>query len=153
MRHYKLSAACIAAVLSIADQSYGWPASQHPAYLHALEDLRLARKAIEARGGGAAMRPHEVAAIQHIGEAGTEIDKIAPGENKNVDVAIAADVDPSKNIGGLHDARDYLNRALNDLKEAESDTSVLGDRAKAVADVNEALNSVNAGILAYQEEK
>jgi len=153
VKHLKWHAILAALVLSAAGQSHAAPPSQHPAYLHALRDLRLARTAIEARGGGAAMRPHEIAAIQHIGEAGAEVDKIAPDENKNVDAAIAADADPSNKIGGLHDAKAYLERALSDLKEAESDRAVRGDRQQAVADVSAALNSVNAGIAAYQDAK
>ena len=58
-----------------------------------------------------------------------------------------------KRIGGLHDAKSYLERALSDLKEAESDTAVCGDRQQAVEHVNAALNSVNAGIEAYQDGK
>jgi len=153
MKRLKWHAIFAALALSVAGQSYAAPVSQHPAYLHALKDLRLARTAIEARGGNAAMRPHEIAALQHIGEAGAEIDKIAPDEHKNVDAAIAADTDPSKKIGGLHDAKAYLERALSDLKEAKSDTAVRGNRQQAVADVNAALNSVNAGIATYQDAK
>lgn len=128
-------------------------AAEHPAYLHALTDLKRAETVIKARGGSSAMGQHEKYAIENINGAQYGIYQVAPEEQKNVDVLVAADVDPALKAGKLHDALAYLKKAKSDLSEAESDKSYLGIRQRILGAVDGAIYQVDAAIKDYNEHE
>jgi len=58
--------------------------SKHPAYLHALSDLRTARWMLEHRPGDAAVSAHESEAVSEIDRAIEEIKRAAIDDGKNI---------------------------------------------------------------------
>ncbi len=128
-------------------------AAEHPAYLHALTDLKRAELAIATRHGDHAMSVHEHYAMQHDQAAQSIIYQVAPEEKKNVDAIIAADTDPALKNGKLHDALAFLKKAHADIDEAESDTALLGERKRALQEVDAAIFEVNAAITDFNEHK
>ena len=126
--------------------------TKHPAYLHALHDVHLAYSAISARGGDAAMRPHEQAALSHLHAAADIIRQVAPGEDKSLRYIPAVSTEPSR-LGKLHDAKGYILRARSDLNEPESDQSAANLKPQALAAINAAEQEVDAAIIDYQQHK
>ena len=127
---------------------------QHPAYLHALEDIKAAQSAILARGGSASMKGHERVAVQRT-EAAQYIvyAQLGPEEKKSTKVLPAADTHPAASMGGLHDARAYLQKALADCSEAESDQAAQGQRHREVELIQAALVQVNQAIDDYDHHR
>jgi hypothetical protein len=120
---------------------------QHPAYLHALEDIKSAQSAIQARGGSPSMKSHEKTAVQQTEAAQYIIyAQLGPEEKKSTKVLPANDVDPSKSIGGLHDAKAYLQKALADCSEAESDKAVADQRHREIILLQAAMGQVDQAI-------
>jgi len=128
-------------------------AAEHPAYLHALTDLKKAEMAIASRHGDQAMSKHEHLAMQHVQAAESIIYQVAPEERKPVDAVVAADTDPGIRSGKLHDALAFLQKAHDDMHETESDTALLGERKRALQEVDAAMNEVNVAIENYNEHK
>jgi hypothetical protein len=128
-------------------------AAEHPAYLHALTDLKRAEVVVKSRGGSHAMSVREQAAINDINGAQYAIYHIAPEEQKNVDAAIAADADPSLRAGKLHDARAFLEKAKSDCAEFESDKAFLGERQRLLILINAAIQQVDLAIKDYNEHE
>ena len=58
--------------------------SKHPAYLHAISDLRTARWMLEHRPGDAAVAAHEGEAIGEIDHAIRELTSAAVDDGKNI---------------------------------------------------------------------
>ena len=96
---------------------------KHPAYLHALTDLRDARGHLESRGGNSDMKWDEQTAIKEIDAAIHEIKKAAIDDGKNIDDH--PPVDAAKNWNGkLHRALELLEKAKHDI-EGEEDNAIM----------------------------
>lgn len=144
----------IAAATLLAGASVGHAAPPvHPAYLHALEDLKLAENAIATRGGDPAMHVHDRYAIQQIEAAQTIIYKVAPEEQKNVHTLPKADASIPSNGGKLHDALDYLAKARSDLNEPDSDAQFNDAKRRVLILVSAAEGQVNMAISDYEHHK
>ncbi len=76
---------------------------QHPAYLHALTDLRTARWMLEHRPGDAAVSSHEDVAVAQIDAAIGEIKHAAIDDGKDIHDHPNMDV-PNNHPGHLHKA-------------------------------------------------
>jgi hypothetical protein len=111
---------------------------KHPAYLHALSDLRSARWMLEHRPGGAAVSGQEDVAITEIDKAIGEIKKAAIDDGKNVNDHPAVDV-PADNPGRLHKALELLHKVHSDISREEDDPAVLGLRDRALGHVHNAV--------------
>lgn len=66
------------------------PPREHPAYLHALSDLRAARAHLERPDGGE-LREQEKKAVHEINDAIAEIKKAAIDDGKDLDEHAAVD--------------------------------------------------------------
>lgn len=117
------------------------PAQEHPAYLHALSDLRLARAFLDRPQEWNVMRDQH-AAIQEIDEAIGEIKRASIDDHKDLydHPPIDARFD---HRGRLHHVMELLNSADRDLHSEEDNRAAAGWRNAAIHDVNEARNAVH----------
>jgi tetratricopeptide (TPR) repeat protein len=118
---------------------------KHPAYLHALSDLRAARWMIEHRPGNWQQTEDEIAAVKKIDEAINEIKKASIDDGKDINDHPNVDEKPD-HMGRLHKAVDFLNKAKEDINK-EEDKSVAQDlRAKANNKIEEAIKITQKAI-------
>ena len=122
-------------------------AAQHPAYLHALSDLRNARANLERKGGDRAMRWDEGKGIQEIDAAIAEIKRAAIDDGKNLEDHPAVDAREPRD-GRLHKALAALKQARADIEQAEENGSARGLRARANIHIDEAIKHTEEGIRA-----
>jgi hypothetical protein len=117
---------------------------EHPYFLHALTDLRVARAHLEKPA-----RPQvawdEKTAIHAVDDAINEIKKAAIddgkplGDHPPVDVAL-------DHAARLHRALELLRKAREDIEHHESNDFARGLRARAVGHINRAINFTEQGI-------
>ncbi len=114
----------------------------HPAYLHALSDLRLARAYLNDNWTWEAVRQDDNHAIQEIDAAIREIKHAAIDDGKNLN-----DHPPVEGHLGPRDrfarANDLLARAHHDLDHAEDVPEARGLRDRALMHIDEAHNTVD----------
>ncbi|HTB21696.1 MAG TPA: hypothetical protein VK914_03205 [bacterium] len=108
--------------------------SHHPAYLHALADLRAARWALNHNPGGYAAIDDQTAAVAEINAAIGAIKQAAFDDNKNPDTHARAD-EALDYRGRLHRALDLLNDAHRDLAQREDNMDVIGLRNNSIEHV------------------
>jgi hypothetical protein len=121
------------------------PTSRHPAYLHALSDLRTARWMLEHRPGDAAVSAHESEAIAEIDRALAELKQAAVDDGKNINDHPAADA-PGDYRGRLHKAADLLRKVRSDTYREEDNPSARGLRDRALGHVDAALHATERAI-------
>ena len=114
--------------------------SRHPAYLHALTDLRTARWMLEHRPGDAAVTAREDEAISEIDRAIGELKSAAIDDGKNIHEHPRVDV-PSDYGGRLHRAAELLRKARADMAREEDNPSARGLRNRAIGHVDAALHA------------
>jgi hypothetical protein len=127
------------------------PPAHHPAYLHALTDLRDARWNLEHRPGDAAVSTQEDVAIVETDRAIGEAKTAAMEDGKNIwqhppeDARIARP-------GRLHRAAELLRKARQDVGQAESNgqavelrNRVLGHIDLAILATDRAIHDVEQG--------
>jgi len=104
---------------------------RHPAYLHALTDLRHARAHLERPDGGE-LRHEEKDAIHAIDDAINEIKRasIDDGKDLNDHPPVDAKLD---HAGRLHRALELLNKAHNDISREEDNQFAQGLQQRAMA--------------------
>jgi hypothetical protein len=117
---------------------------QHPAYLHALTDLRHARAHLEQHDGGH-LRHEEQDAIHEIDEAIKEIKKAAIDDGK--DLNDHPPVDSHMDWPGrLHRAIELLNRAHEDISKEEDNRFAQGLQERALGHIDKAHHHVEEAI-------
>src|SRR5271165_5263990 len=119
--------------------------SRHPAYLHALSDLRTARWMLEHRPGDAAVSAHEGEAISEIDRAIAELKRAAIDDGKNIHDHPVADV-PTDYRGRLHRAADLLRKVHADTYREEDNPDARGLRDRAIGHVDAALHATEQAI-------
>src|ERR1700759_5079755 len=102
---------------------------RHPAYLHALSDLRAARAHLERPDHGE-LRHEEKEAIHQINEAIDEIKKAAVEDGKDVDDHVNVDARMDW-PGRLHRAMELLNKAHQDIEHQEDNQFAQGLQQRA----------------------
>jgi tetratricopeptide (TPR) repeat protein len=117
----------------------------HPAYLHALSDLRAARWLIEHRPGDWARTAEEAEAVRQIDAAIKDIKIASIDDGKNIDDHPAVDERPD-HVGRLHDALDFLGKARADIGQDEDNAFAQGLRGRAFAEIDAAIRSVRIAI-------
>jgi hypothetical protein len=122
---------------------------KHPAYLHALTDLRTARWMVEHRPGDAAVSGHEDVAIAEIDAAIREIKHAAIDDGKNIEDHPQTDVAANR-PGRLHKALELLHKVHRDVAREEDDPMTRGLRDRAVGHVDAAIRATD-GALADAE--
>ncbi len=117
---------------------------KHPAYLHALTDLRHARAHLERPDGGA-LREEEKEAIHQIDEAINEIKRasIDDGKDLNDHPPVDAGLDRT---GRLHRAKELLDKARQDISHEEDNGFAQGLQQRAFGHIDRAIHEVNDAI-------
>jgi len=120
---------------------------KHPAYLHALSDLRHARAHLQRRGGNVGMRWDEHTAIAEIDAAIREIKEAAIDDGKSLEDHPPVDVRLDWS-GQLHRALELLHRAREDVRGEEDNGLARGLRRRALGHIEEAIRFTRQGIAA-----
>src|SRR5580700_2168994 len=130
----------VPAFLSAAPQ----PPREHPAYLHALTDLRHARAHLQRPDGGE-LREQERIAIREIDEAINEIKKasIDDGKDLNDHPAVDAGLDWR---GRLHRSLELVNKAHNDIAQEEDNGAAQGLQQRALEHIDKAHKHIEEAI-------
>jgi hypothetical protein len=121
------------------------PPHKHPAYLHAISDLRTARWMLANRPGGAAVTAHENAAIVEVDHAINELNRAAINDGKNINSRPPADA-PADYRGRLHKAADLLRTVRADTYREEDNPSSIGLRDRAIGHIDAALRETELAI-------
>jgi hypothetical protein len=118
------------------------PAAQarHPAYLHALSDLRAARWLIQHRPGDWAQTGDEIEAVRRIDAAIGEIRQASIDDGKNLADHPALDERPDHR-GRIHEALEYLRKARADVSGGESNGFANGLRDRAIGHIDGAIGA------------
>jgi len=120
------------------------PGRDHPAYLHALTDLRAARAHLQRPDGGE-LREQEKKAIHEIDDAIGEIKKAAIEDHK--DLNDHPPVDAHLEWGGrLRRALELLDKAHNDIAHDEDNGFAQGLQARALEHIDKAHHHVKEAI-------
>ena len=127
------------------------PPAVHPAYLHALTDLRNARFNLIRKGGDRNMKWDEAVAIGAIDRAMADIRAAAIDDGKNLDDHPALDAREPR-AGRLHKALAALRQSLADVNQEEDNAYAAGLKAKAIRNINEAIRLTDAGIYAADHD-
>ncbi len=117
---------------------------KHPAYLHALTDLRHARAHLQRPDGGE-LRHEENEAIREIDAAIGEIKRAAidDGKDLNDHPPVDAGLDYT---GRLHRAMELLNKAHQDLEREEDNSFAQGLQQRAFNHIDKAKHEVSEAI-------
>jgi hypothetical protein len=117
---------------------------QHPAYLHALTDLRHARAHLQRPDGGE-LRHEENEAIREIDAAIGEIKRAAidDGKDLNDHPPVDAGLDYTRR---LHRAMELLNKAHQDLEKEEDNRFAEGLQQRAFGHIDKATHGLGEAI-------
>ncbi len=138
---YSLLAVCALVALTSSNAL----AAMHPAYLHALTDLRTARAHLEARPDHGVLRAEERAAVEEIGAAIEEIKRAAIEDGKNINWHPPVDL-PRDWSSRLHRSMELLNRAYHDVDGIEDNRYAQGLRSRALGHISRARQHVHEAI-------
>ena len=116
------------------------PQARHPAYLHALSDLRAARWLIQHRPGDWAQTGDEVEAVRRIDAAIGEIRQASIDDGKNLADHPPLDERPDHQ-GRIHEALEYLRKARSDVSGGESNGFANGLRDRAIGHIDGAIGA------------
>lgn len=133
-------AAVAAAALLVGCVSAPPPPPPHPAYLHALSDLRAARWLIEHRTGDWQQTTDEVDSVRQIDAAIAEIKHAAIDDGKDLADHPPLDERPDHH-GRIREALEYLRRARGDISGDEDNGYANGLRDRAIGHVDGAINA------------
>jgi hypothetical protein len=116
------------------------PPAAHPAYLHAMSDLRSARWLIEHRPGDWAQTADEAESIRQIDAAIGDIRKAAFDDGKNANDRPPVDDHPG-NRGRIHEALQFLRKARADIAGEEDNGFAGGLRDRAIGHIDAAIGA------------
>ena len=118
----------------------------HPAYLHALTDLRTARWLIEHRPGDARVSSDEDVALTRIDQTIGDIKHAAIDDGKDLHDHPAVDATLDRR-GRLHRAEELLRKVHADIAREEDDPFTRGLRNRAVQHVDQAIAATHRTIV------
>lgn len=118
---------------------------KHPAYLHALSDLRYARGYLDKLGPDDAVDNDSMRAIQEIDAAIREIKHASIDDGKDLGDHPKIDAHLAK-TDRFHKALELLDKAHSDVKEGESDKAAVGLQDRSLAHIDAAHHSVDAAL-------
>jgi len=121
------------------------PAPHHPAYLHALTDLRDARWNLEHRPGDAAVSTQEDVAIVEIERAIADAKVAAAEDGKNLANHPPEDA-RIDHRGRLHRAADLLRKARQDVAQGEANPNAVDLRNRVIGHIDLALQATDRAI-------
>jgi hypothetical protein len=132
-----------AAVFALASGIHAAP-QKHPAYLHALSDLRWARALLERPDGGE-LHQQEKDAVHEIDKAIDEIKHASIDDGKNLNDH--PPVDAHLPWGGrLHKSLEMLDKAHKDVMQEEDDPAAQGLQMRAIEHIDKAHHHVEEAI-------
>jgi hypothetical protein len=140
----KLTLVASAFVLALAFSATTGVAQEHPAYLHALTDLRHARAHLERPDHGE-LREQEKKAIHEIDEAINEIKKAAINDGKDLNDHPPVDARMDW-TGRLHRAIELINKAHSDIAREEDNRFAQGLQQRALEHIDKAHHHVEEAI-------
>jgi hypothetical protein len=118
---------------------------KHPAFMHALTDLRTARGHLAARKGNPEMKWDEHTAIREIDAAINEIKQAALDDGKPIEDH--PPVDAKKDWPGLmHRALELLEQARHDVDGEEDNAFARGLKHRAQEHIDAAINFTKQGL-------
>ena len=119
---------------------------EHPAYLHALSDLRAARWLVEHRAAeNYAMDKDEEIAIQEIDAAIGEIKHAAIDDGKDIHDHPTVDAHLNRS-GRLHQAVALLRKVHSDVAREEDDAHARGLQHRALEHIDMAAHAVERSL-------
>src|ERR1700730_10336135 len=124
------------------------PRREHPAYLHALTDLRHARAHLQRPDGGE-LREQEKKAIHEIDEAINEIKKASIDDGKDLNDHPAVDVGLDWR-GRLHRSLELVNKAHNDVAQEEDNAAAQGLQQHTLEHIDKAHKHIEEAIHLVQ---
>jgi hypothetical protein len=124
--------------------------NQHPAYLHALSDLRRAYALIEHRPGDKAVSQQEEVAKTSITKAIDDLKRASIDDGKSLKDVPAPQTTKDQS-GRLHEAADLLQEARSDIGREEDDPKAKGAQQAALNDVKQALDATHKAITDVQK--
>jgi len=116
------------------------PPDRHPAYLHALSDLRAARWLIEHRPGDWAQTADEGESVRQLDAAIGDIKKAAFDDGKNTNDRPPVDEHPDHR-GRIHEALQYMKKARADIAREEDNAFANGLRDRAIGHIDGAIGA------------
>jgi tetratricopeptide (TPR) repeat protein len=140
----KLALVASVFVLAFAFSATTGVAQEHPAYLHALTDLRHARAHLERPDHGE-LREQEKKAIREIDEAINEIKKAAINDGKDLNDHPPVDARMDW-TGRLHRAIELINKAHSDIAREEDNRFAQGLQQRALEHIDKAHHHVEEAI-------
>jgi hypothetical protein len=131
-------------LVSVSGVAAPVPPREHPAYLHALTDLRHARAHLE-HPDGSPIGPEESIAVREIDVAIAEIKKAAidDGKNLNDHPMVDSHLDWP---GRLHRAAELLKKAHSDVAQEEDNAFAQGLQQRALEHIDKAHHHVEEAI-------
>lgn len=135
------------AALAVAASAAGGPKHEHPAFLHALSDLRAARAYIkkkETEKISDALRKANDAALASVEKTLAEIKQASIDDGKNIDDLPKKDAKLSS--GPDHRARELCWSARKDIEKRETDPKVADLRKQVLADLDQAVKHLDETI-------
>jgi hypothetical protein len=145
MTSIKLWIACALLALAPFSVAHADLPGKHPAYLHALSDLRTARWMIEHRPGDAAVSGHEDVAVQEIDAAIAEVKAAAIDDGKDLHDHPAIDIGADR-PGRLHKAIELLRKVRADVDREEDDPTARGLKHRSLEHVERALHETERAL-------
>lgn len=137
LKSLRLAPLALLALLTAAPASAQQLPGRHPAYVHALSDLRQARWLLNHQPGDAKIYANEDIAISEVDIAIREIRHAAIGDDKDLSERPPAD---AKQYGSrLLRAIESLKKARADISGAEDNPEVRGLRARAFEHIDNAI--------------
>ena len=121
------------------------PPAHHPAYLHALTDLRDARWNLEHRPGDAAVSTQEDVAIVEIDRAIGDAKTAAMEDGKSLYQHPPEDARLDFR-GRLHHADELLHKARNDVAQGESNGAAVDLRNRVIGHIDLAIQATQRAI-------
>ena len=135
-----LMLAAVAGSMLLADCASPPPAEHHPAYLHALSDLRSARWLVEHRPGDWAQTVDEVEAVRQIDAAINDIKQAAIDDGKDLNDHPPVDERPDHR-GRVHAAIDFLKKARGVIEREEDNGWANSPRLHALSHIDGAIRA------------
>jgi hypothetical protein len=126
------------------------PRAAHPAYLHALTDLRDARWNLEHRPADPAVSDQEGVAIAEIDSAIVDLRRAAADDGKNLADRPHEDA-RLDHRGRLHHAVELLRKAHADISREEDNPAAREQRNRALGHINAAIGATDRAIV-YAEQ-
>jgi hypothetical protein len=143
MRQFAINAAIVCTILAAAPVAA--VAAEHPAYLHALTDLRHARAHLERRPDENRRQWDEHKAIEQIDAAIAEIKTASIWDGKGL--MDHEPVDAKMGYPGrLHRALELLHQAESDCRQEEDSKVTHGLQERALKHIREAIRFTEEGI-------